>query len=399
MGVKKMKVWKMLILIMVLLVVFGESVFAGDCDGLNLLMHFDEDSSIGENDTHVFDWSGMGNNGTAQGNPVMNLTGGKYNGAFEFDGLGANHDSIQGNGSGIGTIGTGNYTVSAWVYKKGTGDKGVITFDTYDPSWAIDGDGHIYIYDSGYKVDSIGTIELNKWQHVVFVREGTGANELKYYINGVADSSVAHADSISAVITFAIGSDRTGNLNHLYYWNGSIDEVAIWDRSLSATEILDLYNSGIPIFCADISPPFCSLPSPTGTLALGTTQTYINLTTDETANCRYSLTAGTDYVSMPNTFANTDSTSHSELKTGLVDGQTYNFYVRCNDTSGNYNVDDFLISFSVESSSSTCGAADNNPVDGIVSIIELMNYIGEWKAGSVTITELMTGIGEWKNGC
>ena len=50
-------------------------------------------------------------------------------------------------------------------------------------------------------------------------------------------------------------------------------------------------------------------------------------------------------------------------------------------------------------SSSTCGPADNNPVDGIVSIIELMNYIGEWKAGSVTITELMTGIGEWKNGC
>ena len=49
--------------------------------------------------------------------------------------------------------------------------------------------------------------------------------------------------------------------------------------------------------------------------------------------------------------------------------------------------------------SSTCGAADNNPVDGVVSIIELMNYIGEWKAGSVTITELMTGIGEWKNGC
>ena len=49
-------------------------------------------------------------------------------------------------------------------------------------------------------------------------------------------------------------------------------------------------------------------------------------------------------------------------------------------------------------SSSTCGPADTSG-DNIVDIIELMNYIGEWKSGSVTITELMNGIGEWKNGC
>ena len=46
-----------------------------------------------------------------------------------------------------------------------------------------------------------------------------------------------------------------------------------------------------------------------------------------------------------------------------------------------------------------CGNADNNPVDGVVDIAELMNYIGDWKLGSVTIENLMTAIGEWKNGC
>lgn len=49
-------------------------------------------------------------------------------------------------------------------------------------------------------------------------------------------------------------------------------------------------------------------------------------------------------------------------------------------------------------SSSTCGSADTD-FDGVVSIIEVMNYITEWKAGSVDIVDLMTGITEWKNGC
>jgi hypothetical protein len=32
-------------------------------------------------------------------------------------------------------------------------------------------------------------------------------------------------------------------------------------------------------------------------------------------------------------------------------------------------------------------------------MVELMNYISDWKAGSVTMVDLMTAIGEWKNGC
>jgi hypothetical protein len=32
-------------------------------------------------------------------------------------------------------------------------------------------------------------------------------------------------------------------------------------------------------------------------------------------------------------------------------------------------------------------------------MVELMNYIAAWKAGSVTMVELMTAIGEWKYGC
>ncbi len=50
---------------------------------------------------------------------------------------------------------------------------------------------------------------------------------------------------------------------------------------------------------------------------------------------------------MAHTFTNTNSTSHSQNITGLTDGNSYIYYIRCQDSSGNQNTDDFTISFSV----------------------------------------------------
>jgi hypothetical protein len=111
---------------------------------------------------------------------------------------------------------------------------------------------------------------------------------------------------------------------------------------------------------SDTTPPSLSSGSPTGSLAAGTTQTTLSLSTDEAATCRYSATAGTAYSSMTNMFSATGGTSHSTLVTGLSDGNTYNYYVRCIDSSSNANTNDFTISFSV-STQQTCsdGTAQN----------------------------------------
>jgi len=49
-------------------------------------------------------------------------------------------------------------------------------------------------------------------------------------------------------------------------------------------------------------------------------------------------------------------------------------------------------------SQSACGESDGDG-DGIVSISELISYIGEWKVGNVLIGELIDAIGKWKAGC
>jgi hypothetical protein len=101
------------------------------------------------------------------------------------------------------------------------------------------------------------------------------------------------------------------------------------------------------------SPPVRFNGQPAGVLLAGTTQVTMGVTTDEAATCRYSSQAGVAYGSMTNTFATTGSTTHSSLVSGLSDGNAYQFYVRCADSAGNANSDDFPIAFSIASPSAT----------------------------------------------
>jgi hypothetical protein len=131
-----------------------------------------------------------------------------------------------------------------------------------------------------------------------------------------------------------------------------IDEVRIYNRALSAAEIVadrdTPINGGSPP--ADTTPPVRSNGQPTGTLPAGTTQTTLSLTTNETATCRAATTAGLAYASMPTTFSTTGGTSHSMPVSGLTSGTSYTYYVRCQDASGNANSDDFTIAFSIAAS-------------------------------------------------
>jgi hypothetical protein len=86
---------------------------------------------------------------------------------------------------------------------------------------------------------------------------------------------------------------------------------------------------------------------PTETLPAGTTQATLSLVTDVDATCRYSLVAGVAFESMPNTFTTTGTTTHETTVTGLSDGGSYNFYIRCMDSAGNVNTSDFTINISV----------------------------------------------------
>ena len=76
---------------------------------------------------------------------------------------------------------------------------------------------------------------------------------------------------------------------------------------------------------------------------------------------------------MTNTFTATGGTSHSTPVTGLMNGQTYNYYVRCQDTAGNANTNDFVINFSI----APALQGDIN-LDGIVNIQDILVIVNDF---------------------
>jgi hypothetical protein len=97
----------------------------------------------------------------------------------------------------------------------------------------------------------------------------------------------------------------------------------------------------------DTTAPTRTGSAPNGTLPAGTVSTNIALATDESSTCRYALSPGLVFTSMPNTFGLTGGTNHSSRINALQDGTSYSFYVRCSDAAGNANSADLLIRFAV----------------------------------------------------
>lgn len=92
------------------------------------------------------------------------------------------------------------------------------------------------------------------WNQIVLTQDNNGNNNI--YINGVNQALI----QISSGNPTPNYTGRTNTIgardNAVSYMNGSIDEVGIWSRALSAGEVSQLYNSG-----AGITYPFLSNPS------------------------------------------------------------------------------------------------------------------------------------------
>jgi CubicO group peptidase (beta-lactamase class C family) len=96
------------------------------------------------------------------------------------------------------------------------------------------------------------------------------------------------------------------------------------------------------------APPLLNNGAPTGALPAGTTDTTLSLTSDIAANCRYATAPGVDYSAMTNLYDVTGGTAHSTAVSGLLNGQQYDFYTRCESLAGTSTDSDFLISFTID---------------------------------------------------
>ena len=90
-------------------------------------------------------------------------------------------------------------------------------------------------------IQASSTISTNQWYHFAGTYDGTTQ---KFYLNGVLVGSRTSTISYTALDSVLIGADKgTVNGTLTDFWQGSIDEVRIYNYALTATEITSLYKT------------------------------------------------------------------------------------------------------------------------------------------------------------
>ncbi|MDD5688349.1 MAG: fibronectin type III domain-containing protein [Elusimicrobia bacterium] len=206
--------------------------------GCVLLMHLNGDTT---------DYSGYGNDGARVGTswssiPTWKTTGGNENMLY-FNGTADYVNCV--NGEGLTNL-INKITVSAWINWTKPSDA--------DQQIAVGRSGDWRFGDMGASNNTWGfyapapyngtggwapsgvTVPQNEWHHMVFTYNGSTA---KIYKDGILAKQASVTGNLGINNNVFIGARNNANS----YFGGYIDEVGIWERTLSAEEIAVMYNS------------------------------------------------------------------------------------------------------------------------------------------------------------
>jgi hypothetical protein len=176
--------------------------------------------------------------------------------ALEFDGNG-DYVSV---GTGL-SPGSGNYSISFW-FKTGaennyaSGSKLILGKGTGGGDmrlWvSINATGHINFYmrkgsETGGSVwTDVGGWDDGNLHHFVGVRSRTpDDNRMLIYMDGVLrGDETDYSSNVVSSSTFYIG--RSSDSYSDRWFNGTLDEFSVFNRTLNASEIISMYNNGSP---------------------------------------------------------------------------------------------------------------------------------------------------------
>ncbi|MFZ1258322.1 MAG: LamG domain-containing protein [Candidatus Saccharimonas sp.] len=223
--------------------------------GLAAYYPFDENSG-----TVAQDYSQYNNNGALQSG--AGWTSGKIQSALAPGGV-QQQDVHVPDSTALGF--TNKMTVSLWAYQNTqlVSSAMVSQWDyaggtSNDAGWALQVANNdlskLRMYVATNKTDvgntytdtAVGTWSSGVWHHVVVVYDGTlaAANRVKIYIDGV-DATGATVGTIPATLQNSaawLGIGDFYGLNRI--WNGKLDEVKLFNRSLTSDDIAAEYAAG-----------------------------------------------------------------------------------------------------------------------------------------------------------
>lgn len=208
---------------------------------------FDDDTA----DTAV-DISGNNNHGSTSSSPIY--TTGKEGKCWDFDG--ADDFLLIKDNTNLDDL--GSLTFCVWIYPDSNGelnlgriiDKAGLS-TTANTALYMGYTGELWFYVRGstslYRRANDNSVTLSAWNFVVVTWDGTFTDytTIHIYVNGAEVSYQAGQNGVSrtsnAANNLTIGSNEGASRS----FNGKIDEVIIFDRVLTSSEIQDIYKHGI----------------------------------------------------------------------------------------------------------------------------------------------------------
>ena len=179
-------------------------------------------------------------------------------------------------------------------------------------------------------------LEFDKWNHIVFEYDSKKAGTL--YLNGFESENSYLLSNRGFLTPNSIYSLTFGNTD------GILDEIKIYNRTLTPKEIYNLYNE------TDLSlgngPVISTNQNP---LILDSWRTYadINIQTNIESVCRASTQKNIPFTNKEIQFVSVSQKNHTASITEISQGNNYTYYISCADSKGNINSAEYILNVNV----------------------------------------------------
>ncbi|MDK9716480.1 MAG: IPT/TIG domain-containing protein [Trichlorobacter sp.] len=199
-------------------------------------------------------WRGEGNgldvlgtnNATLHSTTNFSFASGKVGQAFSFSG--AISEYLDAPSSASLNFGTGGFAIATWIKSNDNDSYRRLVTKRTGGTWyslALNGGKAFFEIAAGVNCTSSTTVADGKWHHIVVSRDQAGTSPRKYhlYIDGVENTSLADSGlNLDNSAPLELGKWYTESHGGTYA--GLMDEVQIFNRSLTAAEIHGIYNAG-----------------------------------------------------------------------------------------------------------------------------------------------------------
>jgi hypothetical protein len=173
--------------------------------------------------------------------------------SIKMDGVGDCRIDTPATAQSLGLTATNKFTTEAWINP--TGESSICTvsaINTNYTSWLATSGSYVLLirksgsaYRAEFFVDTVTgrnttilssyTIQINQWTHVAGSYDGVNA---KLYVNGVLIGTEPITGNLMVNSNNKVSIGVLRHIDSFYFFTGQISNVRIWDKALSAADIL-----------------------------------------------------------------------------------------------------------------------------------------------------------------